>query len=460
MTDREENKYEGLGMQKQIFDEIEGTIFVLSNRENEPIQESGYCPVLLGDVTKWEPEQIGEVYEEWSLQQKVLLYILAHSESECIGICLQDVYFLEQNRLLSVAAMKQLLSMYDVVLPDKECTSEMPELTSSILLFTRRIAEAYISQLAVQEKPDADFLMWIKMHNMYMACQRVEKIDINRLPKMYRLIEQLTGPLVEKYRRGEHLLLERIHPSVGRDGRMPIWICWWQGIEQAPAIVKKCVESIYKNMPSDRVDIHIITLDNYEEYIHLPDTIRKRWEDGMITMTHLSDILRAQLLCRYGGLWMDATCLLWDDRFAESLLQYPFFTRKQGGANNELDIVSGRWATYFVKGPANFPLFGFWVEAFEKYWEKYDTLLNYFIFDYITAVAYDNLPEVKMILDAVPVNNAASEVLAHWCNYAFQQDKMDLLTQDTWLFKMTYKMQLQEKTPQKEDTFFHAVMTR
>lgn len=447
-----------MGMQELTFDDREGIMFVLSDQKNEPIRENGYFPIYLDDITNEDPEQNGTVIDAWTKEQKFFFYIRNHCESEYIGICLQDVYFLEQNRLLSLDRMKQLLLHYDVVLPDQERVSQMSELQNCVMLFTRRILSDYISQLTEQESVGLDFLQWTRMQNLNIGYQHTETIDINRMPQMYRLIEELTGPLVQKYQRGERLILDRIHPTVGRDGRMPIWICWWQGQEQAPVIVKKCMESIRKNFPSDRVDIHVITLDNYKDYICLSDGIQKKWKAGVLSLTHLSDVLRAQLLCRYGGLWMDATCLLWDDRFAEGLLQYPFFTRKQGGSYNELDIVSGRWATYFVKGPANFSLFGFWVEAFEKYWEKYDTLLNYFIFDYITAVAYDNLAEVKMVLDAVPVNNAAAEVLTHWCNDPFDQNKMNLLTQDTWLFKMTYKMQLQEKTPQKEDTFFHAVM--
>ncbi len=56
----------------------------------------------------------------------------------------------------------------------------------------------------------------------------------------------------------------------------------------------------------------------------------------------------------------------------------------------------------------------FMVEAFELFWGKYDEVLNYFLFDYIIAVCYEQLSEIRMIMGACPVNNRFSQVLADW----------------------------------------------
>ena len=48
-----------------------------------------------------------------------------------------------------------------------------------------------------------------------------------------------------------------------------IWICWFQGIENAPELVKKCYESIRKNNPDKR--IVVITSENISEYVKFPD---------------------------------------------------------------------------------------------------------------------------------------------------------------------------------------------
>jgi hypothetical protein len=47
-----------------------------------------------------------------------------------------------------------------------------------------------------------------------------------------------------------------------------IWICWWQGLENAPEIVKRCVASIQKHAGHHK--IIMITDENYKEFISFP----------------------------------------------------------------------------------------------------------------------------------------------------------------------------------------------
>ena len=44
-----------------------------------------------------------------------------------------------------------------------------------------------------------------------------------------------------------------------------IWICWFQGLDEAPNIVKKCIESVEKNNPDK--EIVIITTNNIHDYV-------------------------------------------------------------------------------------------------------------------------------------------------------------------------------------------------
>jgi hypothetical protein len=45
------------------------------------------------------------------------------------------------------------------------------------------------------------------------------------------------------------------------------------------------------------------------DYVSFPDFILKKWKQGVITNTHMTDLLRLELLIKYGGLWLDATVL-------------------------------------------------------------------------------------------------------------------------------------------------------
>ena len=84
-----------------------------------------------------------------------------------------------------------------------------------------------------------------------------------------------------------------------------IWICWFQGIERAPELVKTCYKSVKRWYPDN--DIVLITKENFRDYVDIPEYVISKWKKGKILNAHFSDILRLALLIKYGGLWIDAT---------------------------------------------------------------------------------------------------------------------------------------------------------
>lgn len=58
-----------------------------------------------------------------------------------------------------------------------------------------------------------------------------------------------------------------------------IWICWWQGLEQAPELVKVCVNSIQKNAGNHRVIV--LTDDNYKDYVDIPEWVEEKRIKGL-----------------------------------------------------------------------------------------------------------------------------------------------------------------------------------
>jgi hypothetical protein len=77
-----------------------------------------------------------------------------------------------------------------------------------------------------------------------------------------------------------------------------IWFMWLQGLDKAPLVVHKCYDSWVKHNPGWQV----IFLDagNIADHIDL--------KQGDITKQAYSDVLRVNLLAKYGGIWADATC--------------------------------------------------------------------------------------------------------------------------------------------------------
>lgn len=82
-----------------------------------------------------------------------------------------------------------------------------------------------------------------------------------------------------------------------------IWMMWLQGLENAPYIVQKCYASWQKLNP----DWNIVFLDesNYRDYVDIQKVLDT---DNQIEIQAKANLIRIQLLAKYGGVWIDATC--------------------------------------------------------------------------------------------------------------------------------------------------------
>lgn len=75
----------------------------------------------------------------------------------------------------------------------------------------------------------------------------------------------------------------------------PIWIMWWQGLGSAtPEIVQRCIDSIKRH--ANNRSIHIITSENYQEFIDIPSPIIAKVSSGKLSLTAFSDYVRCKLL--------------------------------------------------------------------------------------------------------------------------------------------------------------------
>jgi hypothetical protein len=82
-----------------------------------------------------------------------------------------------------------------------------------------------------------------------------------------------------------------------------IWFLWFQGLDRAPYVVRKCHESWVAKNPGWQV----VTLDDET----LPRYASTDYHSGnlaMMSLQHRSDLARLDLLTRHGGVWTDATC--------------------------------------------------------------------------------------------------------------------------------------------------------
>ena len=176
-----------------------------------------------------------------------------------------------------------------------------------------------------------------------------------------------------------------------------IWTCWLQGEDNAPELVKKCFQSLRENKPKD-FELNIITYDNLNKYISLPEFVIEKYQKHIISNAHFSDIIRVYLLKEYGGFWIDATCLL-TSPLPQNIYNSEFFIYRSFGKFAKTFINN-----CFIYSKSFNPLIFKWAEAITKYWEKENFLLDYFVHHYLFVALLENDSEFKKLYENYSLN--------------------------------------------------------
>ena len=227
-----------------------------------------------------------------------------------------------------------------------------------------------------------------------------------------------------------------------------VWIFWWQGIENAPQIVKKCINSI-KNF-SDNVII--ITKDNIFDFIDIENYILEKFNKNIITKTHFSDILRMKLLSKYGGYWIDATVFISDNIFKD-IMGKQFYTPKLYEKENLKMVSKGKWCGFFIGGE-NVKLFNFVNEFFREYWRKEELLIDYFLIDYVINIAYENIKDIKEEIDNNEYNNENIFKLNTILDKKYDKNVLIELYNKNKIHKLSYKDKI---NIEQKDTFYNKI---
>lgn len=217
-----------------------------------------------------------------------------------------------------------------------------------------------------------------------------------------------------------------------------IWICWWQGLEQAPELVKVCVNSIQKNAGNHRVIV--LTDDNYKDYVDIPEWVEEKKNKGIITRTNYSDLLRLSLLAKHGGMWIDSTFFctqpVLDDYF-----QWPLWSIKRPDYFHA-SVASGYFAGYSLGcNEENRFIFMTIRDFFLHYWKNNDTMVDYLMVDYMIVLAQKYDARIKKEFQKIQSNNPECDELYKVMSEPFNQKKWDIMKSETALFKLSWKYQ-------------------
>lgn len=218
---------------------------------------------------------------------------------------------------------------------------------------------------------------------------------------------------------------------------LPIYIFWWQSLDNAPGLIRFAVKEIKERAVNPVV---VIDKNNWKSFVELPDYAVRGVSDGSLSITAFSDILRYNLLAQSGGMWIDPTCYL-SENFSDDIYQYPFYTINHQDAW-EHPICMGKWSTFFLCCGENNPLFGYLADMINHYWKNEKSLAVYLLPDVFFSIGYDHIRYIKKIIDNVPINNVSRVKLISSLvnNHGRDFDRLLNDIQDgTYIHKLTYK---------------------
>lgn len=290
----------------------------------------------------------------------------------------------------------------------------------------------------------------IMNRNGYKEPPTVRKRLMRKHEAVMAYLEQLLGDYVEAYDYRAPL------PDIPKDRENKIWMCWWQGIDNAPEIVKACVSSVQRH--SAGREVIIITSDNVNDYASIPEWFLDKVNSGVISRTHLSDLLRFSLLAQYGGIWLDATFYCCRD-LSSPVYSAPVFSIKRPDYLHG-SIASGYFANYSLGcDDAHRGVFAAFRDFFLEYWSRNDYLIDYLLSDYLIVLAGRHDERTKDSIAAIEPNNPMCDELFKILGKPFDADEWNRLKADTDLFKLTWKQSFPIDCSGRE-TFYGKLLKR
>lgn len=250
--------------------------------------------------------------------------------------------------------------------------------------------------------------------------------------RAYAVALKTVEPRLKERYRGV-MLRSRVNPDMPHEHPKVIWFCWMQGLDSAPDIVRACYRSLTY---LTGYTLQVIDNGNWRDYVELPDYIVRKWENGQIPPAHFSDLLRLELLIRYGGTWIDATILYTGGVKADlDFLEADLFMFQYRRPDSEEWRGIGNW---FISACQNNPVLMTLQEMMYAYWQDYNCVLDYYIFHLFFSMLREVYPKE---IEAMPYRYAPqSLILVHHWNERFEQGRWDNLVQRVSFHKLTYML--------------------
>ena len=271
-------------------------------------------------------------------------------------------------------------------------------------------------------------LMQAAMQGTSQKSLEIVRLSVNNkvLGKLRRKYSGFIGRYLEKE-------AERGMAKKPGKGANHVWILWLDGMENAPRIVQRCCRSEKESFP-DR-QIHVLTKDNYREYITFPGFIQEKIDSGVITKTHMSDLLRLELLIRYGGTWLDATVFCSSPKVPSYMMDSSLFVFQD--LKPGWDGHCQRISSWMITARTGHPILRLTRALLYEYWKKNTEMADYFLFHDFFELAIEAFPEEWN--EVIPCSNSAPHILLLRLFEPYREEVWEAVKEMTSFHKLSYK---------------------
>lgn len=203
---------------------------------------------------------------------------------------------------------------------------------------------------------------------------------------------------------------------------------YWHDKNSLPPLIQLCRSSLKKYISSE-FDLIVLDENNYKEWIDSDlEAIRES-----VSKAFFTDLLRLRLLEKWGGFWLDATCLLSED----------FYTATQTIRQQDqffFAYINSRVGSWFIwSKPANYVITMI-SEVLTLWWTQKNRLTNYFMIHDVIEMLYWVDDEYRKSWDdmhKLHPKNALSILRAY--NIVCSEQEFNNMLLSSFVHKLNYK---------------------
>lgn len=241
----------------------------------------------------------------------------------------------------------------------------------------------------------------------------------------------ITEARIDEIRERARVSLAAVAPA-----RPRIFSYWAQGIQVAPPVVRACHRQL--TALHGAYEVTVLGAVDIPYYVEIPAHVLDRLDGNQI---HLSDVLRLELLKRYGGYWLDATCWL-----PGPLPELSTFL--SGARFGAFRRSAARISSWFLAAENTSWVVHLLSAALAVYWDSHDELADYYLmhhlFETLVHLDKDFAREWQSSpnLDAIEAHRMLDAMVD-----PFDPEVFAALAAVSPVHKLTYKMRPALTTP-------------